>query len=107
MPKRTNPFQHLIALIEATTQAGSTSVTESVELEDKITGELREIDIVISSSGSSHPFTVGVECKGGGNRPRPVSVEWVEEMWGKHTSLPTDKLVLVAKAGFTKSARKK
>jgi len=107
MPRRTNPFQHLITLIEATTHTDSTTVGESVELEDKITGQQREVDIVINVSGSTHPIIIGVECKGGGCNPRPASVEWVEQMWGKHTSLPTDKLILVAKGGFTESAKKK
>ena len=78
MPKRTNPFQHLIALLESSIHSKNISVAESVELKDKITGQLREVDIVIELSDSSHPLIIGVECRGGGENPRPASIEWIE-----------------------------
>ena len=64
MPKRTNPFQHLVALIEASIHVDFATVTESAELIDKTTGQLREVDIVINLSGLSHPLIIGVECRG-------------------------------------------
>ena len=39
------------------------------------------------------------------SRRRPASVDWVEQMIGKHKNLPTNKRVLVAEHGFTKQAR--
>lgn len=107
MPKRTNEFQQLIALIEASLNGGAATVQESRELVDKITGARREVDVVVSDKDAVHPILVGIECRGGLTSSRPVTVEWVEQMWGKHLSLPTDKLVLVAKAGFTRNARTK
>lgn len=107
MPKRTNQFQHLVALIETSLHDGNANVQESKELKDKITAKPREVDIIISVGNSVHDFTIGVECKGGLTSPRAATTEWVEQMWGKHTNLPTDKLVLVAKGGFTSNAIKK
>jgi len=46
---------------------------------------------------------VSVECTRR-NSSRPATVEWVEQMWGKHHSLTTDKLILVSKSGFTRPA---
>ncbi len=46
-------------------------------------------------------MVTSVECNA---RARRATIEWVEQMIKKHESLPTDKLVLVSKAGFTKSA---
>jgi len=107
LPKRSNEFQHLILLIEKALRPQGANVTESKELLDHILSEEREVDIVIEFVDGIHPVTIGVECKGGGKKPGRATVEWVEQMWGKHMTLPTDKLILVAKAGFTSSAEKK
>jgi len=94
-------------LIEKALRPQGANVTESKELLDHILSEEREVDIVIEFVDGIHPVTIGVECKGGGKKPGRATVEWVEQMWGKHMTLPTDKLILVAKAGFTSSAEKK
>lgn len=106
MPKRTNEFQQLIALIEKLLADGSAKVTESKELRDNIIDKLREVDIVIERSDGIRDIIISVECTGG-NSTRRATVEWVERMWGKHQSLPTNKLILVSKSGFTASAKKK
>jgi hypothetical protein len=108
MPQRTNRFQHLISTIEsilATARPGTT-VTESKELVDKITGDRREVDIVIETSDGVRDLIVSIECTGD-EHSRRATVEWVERMWGKYQSLPTSRLVLVSKAGFSSSAKKK
>ena len=97
MPKRSNEFQHLVTLIERLLADPDARVTESKELIDRVTGELREVDIVIEWSDGVRDIVIGVECTA---TSRPASVEWVERMWGKHSSLPTDKLVLVSRSGF-------
>ena len=45
-----------------------------------------------------------MECR---DWERPQTVEWVESMHGKHQSLPTNRLVLVSRSGFTKEAIEK
>jgi hypothetical protein len=107
MPRRSNAFQRLVKRIETALNPDSESVTESHELVDKITGQKREVDIVVVAKSGAHSLLVSIECRGGTKRARPVSVEWVEQMWGKHTSLPTNKLILVARAGFTATALQK
>lgn len=106
MPKRSNEFQHLVTLIEGLLSGSHARITESRELTDNIIGKSREVDIVIERNEGFHDIIIGVECSGGSGS-RPATVEWVERMWGKHSSLPTDKLVLVSKSGFTASAKKK
>ena len=106
MPKRSNEFQQLITLIEGLLAGTDARVTESKELTDNIIGKPREVDIVIERNDGVRDFVIGVECIGI-SASRPATVEWVERMWGKHSSLPTDKLVLVSKSGFTASAKKK
>jgi len=106
VPKRSNKFQHLVTLLERLLADSNARVTESKELIDKITGKSREVDIVIERNDGVRDLVVSVECRGG-YASRPATVEWVERMREKHNSLPTDKLVLVSKSGFTASAKKK
>lgn len=104
MPKRTNEFQSLITLIKQQLACEGVRVTESKELIDSGTGEKREVDIVLESSLAGHMIVVGIECT---SQTRPATVEWVEQMAAKHQFLPTDKLVLISKSGFTEGAIEK
>jgi hypothetical protein len=108
MPKRTNPFQTVIFLIQKNI-AGQASVTQSAELTDLVTGRKREVDVVIEAIVAGHTIRIGLECRDWERkrRPRPQTVEWVESMYGKHQALPTDRLVLVSRSGFTAEAVKK
>lgn len=104
MPKRSNDFQKLIHHIQ--TQISQNSfVEESRFLTDAITGQSREVDIVIEGTAASYSFIVSIEVIGWSKKKGDI--EWVERMICKHSTLPTDKLILVSKTGFTKSAIKK
>lgn len=103
MPKRTNAFQQVVTLLHKQFQENGV-VTESKELRDSSTGELREVDIVIETNVSTYPIILSIECT---DSNRPATVEWVERMYGKHFNLPTNKLVLVSRSGFSKPAEKK
>ncbi|MEE8126513.1 MAG: restriction endonuclease [Nitrospirales bacterium] len=104
MPRRTNQFQDLIALVERALAPTEAVVTSSELLTDRLTGTSREADIVIRHRVGNHMITISVECTGAKRR---ASVQWVDRMIGTHQSLPTDKLILVARSGFTKEARAK
>lgn len=71
---------------------------------DRLTSKEVEVDIVIDTTVSGYPISVAIECI---SESRPATVEWVNEMKGKHDSLPSDKLVLVSQSGFTANARGK
>ena len=103
MPKRSNAFQNLLHVLYRQL-AGNATVTESKMLRDKVTGQEREVDIVIESVVAGHKVTLGVECIA---QKRRSCVEWVERMQGKHLNLSTDKLILVSQSGFYRSASKK
>lgn len=104
MPKRTNDFQSMIALIERQLAPKGARVTESKLLRDQREGEEREIDILIEIEIGDHPIKIGVECI---NQGRPASVEWIDKILGKYRNLPINKVVAVSQSGFTKSALKK
>ena len=103
MPKRSNPFQRLVTLIHERLER-EWKVEESRMLTDLVTGELREVDIVAQSTVASYPIFLSIECR---DHARPADVIWIESMAKKHEHLPTSKLVLWCRSGFTKPALKK
>lgn len=103
MPQRTNAFQRLITLLTIAL-AGKANVTESAMLRDRVTGERREVDVLVESTTASYQVSLGIEVI---SWRRPADTPWVEKMWAKHENLPIDKLVLVSEGGFSKAARRK
>ncbi|MDI9973365.1 restriction endonuclease [Rhodococcus sp. IEGM 1307] len=104
MPQRSNLFQELVAIIHAHISDDAT-VTESAMVIDRATGKRREVDVYIERDVAGDPVVVSVECRD--HKRSPQSVEWVEQMHGKHATLPTHKLILVSKSGFTRQAEAK
>jgi hypothetical protein len=103
MPRRTNVFQEVVAIIHQHMAEGAT-VEESAVLKSSPAGVEREVDVVIRSRTAGHDIVVSVEATA---RARPVDISWVEGMVAKHADLPTSKLVLVSESGFTKEARRR
>jgi len=103
MPKRSNRFQSLITVINHCL-APTSSVEESALLIDKITGEKREVDICIRANAEPYPVLICLEVI---DHRRRATTLWVEQMHSKHSSLGTNKLVLVSRAGFALPAIKK
>jgi hypothetical protein len=101
MPKRSNLFQDVVAVIHQHMARGA-EVQESALLVNRVTGEPREIDVVIRAKTAGHDVVVAVEARASARR---ADVQWVESMLGKHAHLPTDKLVLVSQKGFSRQAR--
>ena len=105
MPKRTNAFQSVVYLIKKHVGEAGAKVCESAQLLDSATGKEREVDVVsLETEMDGHEILVGFECAARGRRP---TVEWIEQMYGKHSTLPTDRLVLISESGFTPQARVK
>lgn len=104
MPKRTDDFQKLIALLEKQLAPDGGVVTESKMVDDLVLGVPREIDVHIEVDLGIHRVCIGVECR---DRSRPAGIEWVEEVISKYQNLPVDKVVLVSRSGFTTSALRK
>lgn len=102
MPKRSNHFQRLVALLHERLDE-NWSVTESEMLVHSLTGDEREVDIVCKNKLGEHEIIVSIECT---DTKRPVSSTWVEKMRSKHEFLPTSKLILWSNNGFYKPAKK-
>lgn len=100
MPKRSNTFQRLVLLIHERLGEGW-EVEESHMFTDLITGEQREVDIVAQTAVGTYPIFLSIECR---DHSRPADVLWIEGIAKKHEHLPTSKLVLWSRSGFTKAA---
>ena len=101
MPKRSTPFQAIVRLVRQHYARPGVTVTESKILLDVVRGIEREVDVVIEGDFDGEPMTISVEVIEHG---RPASVTWVDQMLRKHRDLPTNRLLLVSKSGFTSGA---
>ena len=77
------------------------TVIESKLLHDSHAGIDREVDVVIEGNFDGEPMLISIEVN---ERGRPATIAWVQEQIRKHQFLPTNRLVLMSKSGFTRSA---
>ncbi len=103
MPRRTNTFQRLIALVNRQLDDNA-QVVESALLTDAITGGQREVDVLIKATIADYETHIAIECI---DWKRKADVTWVEKMFQKHQFLSTNKLILVSRSGFSRNAIKK
>lgn len=101
MPKRTNAFQDLIALLESQLAPAEARIFESKLLLDLRTGEEREVDIVIEGMIGHHPVRIGIEVI---DHSRKASTPWIESIAQKHADLQIDKSIAVSRSGFFRPA---
>src|SRR4051812_31100159 len=103
VPKRTNLFQDVVTIIHEHLAEGAER-TASAMLRNSLTGDLREVDVTLHTiTGPGYETTIAIEATA---KTRKASVDWVEQMIGKHKNLPTNQVVLVSERGFTKQGRK-
>jgi hypothetical protein len=98
MPKRSTPFQAIVRLMRQHFAQAGVTVTESKMLHDAVLDIEREVDIVIEGEFDGEPMVVSVEVIEHG---RVATLPWVEQMLRKHRNLPTNRLLLVSKSGFS------
>ncbi len=100
MPKRTNPFQQLVHMIESALAPMGAKITESA-MENG-----REIDVLIESELGQYNMKIAVEAK---NEKCPLDVGTIEQYIGKYQvgGIPVNQVVVVSSSGFTHKARKK
>ena len=100
MPQRTNHFQRLVTLVHEHLSKDWV-VTESEFLTHRLSGEEREVDIVLKNSVGIHDLIISIECT---DRKRKAGSEWIEAMFCKHQFLETSKLILWSASAFYKPA---
>ena len=95
----------LVASIErALAHNEKVSVQSPAHLPDRITGDLREHDILITVEGSHHKATIAIECR---DRSRKITLNDVEGFWSKCQDTGIGQGIVVSPKGFSKSALQK
>lgn len=105
MPKRTNPFQELVTLIQEALAPVGATVTSSAMVPGKTSGSLREIDVLVETSVGPFHIKIAVEAKDEG---RPLDATKIETIIGKYRgsgAIQVNKIVVIARNGFTQEAR--
>ncbi|MCA1677902.1 MAG: hypothetical protein LC808_37305 [Actinobacteria bacterium] len=102
MPKRTNLFQDVVAIIQRH-MAGHAEVEDSALLKHRQSGEEREVDVVIRTNLAGHEAMVCVEATAPSRKADSTAVE---KILAKHDGLPRSTLVIVSQSGFTAPALK-
>jgi hypothetical protein len=96
-------LQRLIRVIEEVLSTGNKSVKIDMPkmLPDKVSGEMREHDVVLTITTGHHETLVALECR---DRSRPVGVNAVEEFSKKCEATGIHSGVIVSAKGFYKTA---
>ena len=87
MPKRSNEFQRLVAMLTMLKSDGAT-VHESVEVMEIVSKERREVDVVAFGKVAGHQSAVFIECR---DWKRPQDVQWVEQARTKFDDLARER----------------
>jgi hypothetical protein len=105
MPRQGEEFQKLVAYLERAVADQPNVIVESPKfIPDKVTGDPREHDIVITQRFPQREITTAIECR---DHKRPVSVAQVEAFHTKCEDTGVNKRVIVSSSGFYKTTRTK
>lgn len=102
MPKRTNEFQQLVALVERALAPRGARVTESAELSAENEAATREIDVLIEDSMGPYALKIAVEAK---DEQRKMDLTKFESLIGKYSSrsgVHVNQVVVISRNGFAK-----
>jgi hypothetical protein len=104
MPKRSNQFQRIVHAIVGQLAPSAATVRSCVELPERESGTLREVDTVIEIGAGLSMVRIAVECR---ERGRRADVQWIDELIGKYSRLPIHRIVAVSSSGFSRAAHAK
>ncbi len=102
MPPRTNYFQKLVKIINTHLAPSGATVTESAMIYDPEAEENREVDILIETLQLNCVIKIGIECTA---TSRALDIQAIEKHLEKHRKLGIHHTIIVAKNGFTKTAK--
>lgn len=101
MPKRTNDFQELVALIQRALVPEGATITESAMVETSDGRTAREIDILIDSAVGPYRIRVAVEAKKQFRKMDEVAFDSIVGKYLHEGGVHVNKIVVVAHKGFT------
>lgn len=97
-------LERLVALIETALGTDGVKVEIRKRLPDRITGKLREHDVLVTITRSHHVVQIALECR---DHARPITVAMVEAFQKKCEDTGIQKAAIVSTSGFAKPARDK
>jgi len=101
--KQGRDLEKLVEVLERVLGADGRATVESpARIRDRVTGRLREFDVVITGRVGHRDVKVAVECR---DRRRPVGVGAVEAFVTKTSDCDVDRRVIVSSTGFREPAR--
>lgn len=104
MPRRSNMFQRVVhSLVKQLAPQGAVA-RSSVELLERESGARREVDTLIEIGAGVTMVRIAIECREHGRR---ADVGWIDELIGKYSRLPIDRVVAVSASGFSRAAQAK
>jgi len=65
------------------------------------TSGTREVDVLIEAHVASESVRIAVECR---DHARPADLTWIDQLEGKYRNLGIDKVIAVARSGFSADA---
>jgi hypothetical protein len=105
MQKDGKSLEQLIAVIEKVLGKEETvKVDVRAKLPDRITGQPREHDVLLTVKSGHHTVLIAIECR---DRSRPVIVNDVESFQKKCEDTGVNQGVIVSTSGFANTARTK
>ncbi len=97
-------LERLVALIETALGLHGVEVETRKRLPDRITGKLREHDVLVTLTCAHHVVRIALECR---DHFRPVTVGMVEAFHQKCQDTGIQQGAIVSASGFAKTAREK
>ncbi|EJG0725845.1 restriction endonuclease [Vibrio parahaemolyticus] len=104
MPRKGRVLELLVEAIEKNLGSGEFNITSPAYLEDRVTNQKREIDVLLTQGHGRHKFLTAFECK---DLNRKVGVPELEAFHTKTKDLQINKAILVSSKGFANTALKK
>ncbi len=104
MSKAGKEFEEVTAAIKRALAGPDVTVTPNGKAWDKVAGEFREFDVLITGKVAGTPIVIGVECR---DRKRPLDVGQVEAYSRKLHDCGINRGLMVSRNGFTQGARSK
>lgn len=104
IPKTWRLFEQLVAQIEAVLCPKGAIVNSPDKIPDKITGELREVDVSIRFKVGSADILIIIECR---ERSKKQDILWIEQLATKQRNVGASKAIAVTSKGISETALKK
>lgn len=103
MEKEWREFEKLIERIERQLGPKGAEVKSPDHIIDRITGQLREVDVSIRYKIGSTSILIAIECR---KRDRPQDVTWIEQLATKKRNIGANQIIAVSSESFSGPAIK-